>query len=468
MERYARQVMIEGWDQKRLAATTMLVIGSGLLARLSSLLAAAMGIGRIFLLGDGRVEGVDRRFLLTDVRVGSSLVRTWAEALRRVNPEIVVEFSHDVPCSRSADYLRVPHVIVEASQDLGWKGEALAMARHWQTDLITAASGPRVGLYRVGPTVGNGFACFRGVREDPLVSLVVAALLVEEVRRLRLPLGPSDLPPEGPVLVSPEALHRYAGGTVLETGWGRGTDTTDITLVGAGALGTWVGIALGMSTEESVRLRVYDPDLVEATNLNRQVLFWDSVHKPKATALSERLTALFPAIEARGHVEAVDDGNLAAACTTDLVVCGPDTFAARALLHRGSLLHRTSLVNGGTSAFGASVAAYVPGRSPCLECSMRVATMARALSASEERARCAGTPEPSVVTSSALAGALMAYEARASLAGRPIRGVVEYDGLSCQRRLGARPPRTPCGCGGARLMETGSVHASEQATVKTL
>ena len=50
MERYARQAMIEGWDQGRLRETTLLVTGSGLLARLTGLLCAAMGFGRIVLM----------------------------------------------------------------------------------------------------------------------------------------------------------------------------------------------------------------------------------------------------------------------------------------------------------------------------------------------------------------------------------------------------------------------------------
>ena len=42
MDRYARQKMIEGWDQGRLTGTTLLVVGTGLLARFVSLLATAM------------------------------------------------------------------------------------------------------------------------------------------------------------------------------------------------------------------------------------------------------------------------------------------------------------------------------------------------------------------------------------------------------------------------------------------
>ena len=140
------------------------------------------------------------------------------------------------------------------------------------------------------------------------------------------------------------------------------------------------------------------------------------------------------------------EANLTEACGVDLVVSGPDTYAARALLHQGALACGTPLVNGGTSAFGADVAAYVPGCSPCLECSLRVATVARTAGKAEERAHCAGAPEASVVTSNALAGALMAFEVKAALAGRPIRGVIEYDGRAAENRLGVRSVKEPCEC----------------------
>ena len=446
MERYARQEMIEGWDQGRLTRTTLLVVGAGHLARLTSLLATAMGFGRIALIADGRVAEGDRRFLLADAPAGSSLARAWADALRRVNPEVEVLHAHDVPCERSFDRLPRPDVVVEASHDLGWKVRTLQLTEALKADLIAAAAGPQVGLYQVGPPLRQELGRFQGAREDPLVSLALAALVVEEARRLRLPLGPADRPAEGPVLVSPEALHRRAGGLSMDGGGQSSGEAFRVTLVGAGALGTWAGVGIGLSARTPVHLTIYDPDNVEATNLNRQVLFTDALHEPKAVALAGRLAAMFPGVQAEGRAQAVTEANLADACEADLVLCGPDTFEARALLHRGALTFQTPLVNGGTSAFGADVAAYVPGCSPCLECSLRVASVAKAVRGEEERARCAGAAEASVVTSSALAGALMAYEAWAALARRPILGVLEYDGRARGQRLGVRSMKRPCRC----------------------
>ena len=353
---------------------------------------------------------------------------------------------HDLPCKRSFGKVGRADVIVEASSDPGSKAEVMCLAQAMGSCLLTAAAGPRVGLYQAGAPLSRDFLAFRGAAEDPLVSLMLAALVVEEARRARMPLGPWDRPATEPVMVSPEGLHRRAGGGEGSLVPRKTNGSTRISLVGAGALGTWAAVGLGLANGTPMRMRIFDADPISATNLNRQVLFEGKVNRPKSTVMADRLSAMFPQIEASGEVAAVDHGNLADAFDADAVLSAPDNFSTRALLHQGSLTSGTPLVNGGTSAFGADVAAYVPGSSPCLECSMRVAHVAEAVGEAEERARCAGVAEASVVTSNALAGALMAYEARAALAGRPARGVIEYDGRAPTTRLGVRSVREPCDC----------------------
>ena len=444
MERYAQQALIAGWEQARLTDTRVLVVGHGMLARLVSLLAAAMGFGQIVLMGDGRIAPADQRFLLAGAPEGASVVRCWAEALRRINPEVIVEHVHDGPCEGSVGSILPPDVVVDASTDLGWKARVFRLAGGMDASLILCAAGPRVGFYRVGKLLSRDLLAFHRVREDPLVSLALAALVVEEIRRLRMPLGSDDRVAEGSVLVSPEALHCGAGGG--PGGSALPEDLVSVSMVGAGALGTWAGIGLGLAASGPLALTVYDPDGIEATHLNRQVLFYDRLHAPRAAVLAQRLSGMFPNLEAEGKVEAATEANLDAVCGADLVLCGPDTFGTRALLHRAALHRGTPLVNGSTSAFGGDVAVYVPGVSPCLACSLRIDRVARAVAEDEERARCAGVAEASVVTSNALIGALMAYETRAALRGCPARGVMAYEARTTGRWLGVRGVREPCTC----------------------
>ena len=448
-DRYNRQTLINGWDQSLLTQTSLLILGSGTLARFTSLMAAAMGFGRIVLLGNGRVREQDQRFLLADTPVATSVVGAWTDVLRAINPEIEVDGVHDLPRSSAHGRLGGSHIIIETSGLPAWKAAASALASHLDACVIAAGSSRGVGAYQVGRPFDARFASLKCDGDDPLLAMLVGALVVEEARRLVMPLcEPDRTPAQGLTLVSPRALHQAGGGEDPAASPQPDSDLPlRLSIVGAGAIGTWVGIAMGMSARRELDVRIHDSDIIDKSNINRQILYCSTVHQPKAEVLAGRMADLFPQVSACGHAVTVDEGNVAQVFDTDVAISGPDNFGTRALLHRAALDFGKPLVNGGTSAFGANVAAYVPGRSPCLECSSRVATLARRLGAQEERARCGGVPEASVVTSNAIAGALMAYEVIATAHGCPTRGVIEYDANApARRRLGVRSARPPCTC----------------------
>src|SRR5436190_15553649 len=84
-----------------------------------------------------------------------------------------------------------------------------------------------------------------------------------------------------------------------------------VLLIGCGALGTVIA-------EQLVRggvgyLRICDRDLVELTNLQRQVLFDESdaaAATPKAIAAASRLGAINSAVTVEPHVVDVHSGNI--------------------------------------------------------------------------------------------------------------------------------------------------------------
>lgn len=441
MERYERQRLITGWDQVQLSQARMMIVGTGWLGRFVSLLAAAMGFGSITLLGDQRLTYADQRFLLASCAEGSSVARQWVEKLRQINPAIDIDFVHDVPCDRSFESVEKPTIVIDVSTQLRWKAESVACAETCGARLILGAAGPKIGVCSLLPKLTRELIAFEGTVEDPLVSLALAALIVEEARQRVMPLE-SDVALSDQLLVSLEALHIRSGGAAAQT-----TDVSDaeVSMVGAGALGTWTAIGLGIGTNRPIHLRVYDPDRVDPTNLNRQVLFYGSEHDSKALVLSDRLNDQFPNLKVTGVVEAITRKAVREAVSADVVVSAPDNFGTRRLLHDGCVRYRIPLVNGGTSAFGADVEAYVPDRSPCLECSNRIVTVSKRREVAEARARCAHVAEPSVVTSNALAGAVMAYQVFATLNGTPSRGVIEYDART-EKRVGVRSVRGPCQC----------------------
>lgn len=141
-------------------------------------------------------------------------------------------------------------------------------------------------------------------------------------------------------------------------------------LVGCGALGSHQAQLL---TRAGVGwLTIIDRDLVERSNLQRQVLFSDSdaeAETPKAVAAERVLRAVNPDVRVEG---VVDDLNAATAdqllADADVLCDGTDNFETRYLINDFSVRERVPWVYGGVVATGGLVMPIVPGRRPCLRC----------------------------------------------------------------------------------------------------
>lgn len=95
-----------------------------------------------------------------------------------------------------------------------------------------------------------------------------------------------------------EGLARYFSLTALEA-----LQTASVGIIGAGGLGSNVAIMLARSGVRNMTL--IDPDIVDASNLNRQAYFPADVGVPKVLALARHLTALEPAMRLAVHMLAV-------------------------------------------------------------------------------------------------------------------------------------------------------------------
>ncbi|MBI5892834.1 MAG: HesA/MoeB/ThiF family protein [Deltaproteobacteria bacterium] len=96
MERYQRQLSIDGFDekvQKRLKDSAALVAGIGGLGGTAALYLAAAGIGRLALIHEGRLETPDlnRQTLMTSDWVGRSRVMKAKETINKFNPNIEID-----------------------------------------------------------------------------------------------------------------------------------------------------------------------------------------------------------------------------------------------------------------------------------------------------------------------------------------------------------------------------------------
>ncbi|MDD4051546.1 MAG: HesA/MoeB/ThiF family protein [candidate division Zixibacteria bacterium] len=93
IERYQRQLLVDGWNQERLKSARVLVVGVGGLGGISATYLAAAGVGHLRLCDSDRVElsNLNRQILFTTADVGAPKAALAAKRLSAQNPEIKIE-----------------------------------------------------------------------------------------------------------------------------------------------------------------------------------------------------------------------------------------------------------------------------------------------------------------------------------------------------------------------------------------
>jgi molybdopterin/thiamine biosynthesis adenylyltransferase len=141
-------------------------------------------------------------------------------------------------------------------------------------------------------------------------------------------------------------------------------------IVGCGAIGAATSNLL---TRAGVgKLRIIDRDFVEASNLQRQMLFDESdalAALPKAIAAERKLHSVNSSLSVEGRVADLSPHNAAELLAGfDLIVDGTDNFETR------FLINDFAVKNGKPWIYAAAVASYGltmtirPGATPCLAC----------------------------------------------------------------------------------------------------
>ena len=141
-----------------------------------------------------------------------------------------------------------------------------------------------------------------------------------------------------------------------------------VLLVGAGGLGAPVALylaAAGVGT-----LGIADDDVVELTNLQRQVLHRTAdVGRAKVASALDTLAALNPLIALRPlPLRITADNALTIVADYDIVVDGTDNFPTRYLLNDACALLGKPLVFGSIFRFEGQVTVFDALRGPCYRC----------------------------------------------------------------------------------------------------
>jgi len=141
-----------------------------------------------------------------------------------------------------------------------------------------------------------------------------------------------------------------------------------VLVVGAGGLGSPVLAYLAAAGVG--RLGIVDDDVVDVTNLQRQILYrTDDVGVSKARLAAERLHALNPEISIDAIPRRLDASNARELVRLyDVVVDGTDTFATRYVINDACVLEGKPDVYGSIFRFDGQVSIFGMPESPCYRC----------------------------------------------------------------------------------------------------
>src|SRR5690606_21128479 len=135
-------------------------------------------------------------------------------------------------------------------------------------------------------------------------------------------------PPAPRAGFSDAELNRYARHILLREIGGPGQarlKAAKVLVVGAGGLGSPALLYLAASGVGTIG--VIDPDVVEASNLQRQVIHSDArIGMPKVFSAEAAMKALNPFIEVRPYHRRLDEGTAALVADYDLILDGTDNF----------------------------------------------------------------------------------------------------------------------------------------------
>jgi len=179
------------------------------------------------------------------------------------------------------------------------------------------------------------------------------------------------LPWENPAVLTPEQRNRYQRHLLLPEIDVEGQVKllrSKVLLLGAGGLGSPAALylaAAGVGT-----LGVVDMDVVDASNLQRQILHnMDRVGERKVDSAKKTITSLNPDVNVVTYDVRLGADNIVGILSGyDLIVDGTDNFPTRYLVNDASLKLDVPVVHGSIFRFEGQVSVYLPHVGPCYRC----------------------------------------------------------------------------------------------------
>jgi len=409
-KRLDRQLRIAGWNQRALAEAKIGIVGDDdLLASLYLMSSSALGINHAVVLA----PRLDATLLDIAQKVNPALDITFLEGFYThpildhifdgcavlvdlsqyaLANKLLLEkgFREDIPVIRAFCY--------EHDGEQGWKVFTYLKGREWQEleEIISPWNLPTDHF------------------DDGVLDIIASGIVLEETKNVLMAQKVS------------EEVITYRR-RKLETA----RHDPSICVVGAGAVGNFVGLGLACAGFRKVTFT--DPDVVEMTNLNRQVFFYDAIGSSKAETVASRLNEMFGMV-AQGTVTSFgEDTDISA---YDVIFDCVDNFETRVVLSEKCKDQNKVLISGGTTVDAGQVVVYHPeagGGTPAEVLGLYDIVAKRQIDTNVGgRAACVDRPDPSVIMANQIIAGFMVDSYRRLLDGQETPNTF-YDSTSDMR-----------------------------------
>ena len=146
-----------------------------------------------------------------------------------------------------------------------------------------------------------------------------------------------------------------------------------VLIVGCGALG---GILAGLLVRAGVgkdegQITLFDPDVVQLSNLHRQILFTEDDARHERLKVEAARDALLEADRA-ANIEILpirfEEQHKSMVADYDVLVDATDNFATRFLMNEAAVKYRKPFVTADITGASGQTMTIIPGETACLEC----------------------------------------------------------------------------------------------------
>jgi len=145
-------------------------------------------------------------------------------------------------------------------------------------------------------------------------------------------------------------------------------ENSKVFILGLGGLGSIISLYLTFAGVRNLILA--DFDVIDITNLNRQILYsYDDLGKLKAEVAKQKLESINENVQITSIYKKIDKKNAESLIFgSDLIIDASDTIEARYAVNKAAVKGKIPIVHGAVSEFYGQVTTIIPGETPCLRC----------------------------------------------------------------------------------------------------